>query len=280
MASLLCRRGVGLAAAALLGAAGLASSASAQCGNYLVTQTTGTIVPGTTDIGNHCDDCGTPVTLPFSISFYGTSYSSVTVSSNGYINFNPADNAAIYNENTYCVPYATLTGAVMFPGWTDGYTTNAGFGIFTGTTGVAPNRTFNIEWRTQYYPGNGSAGFEVALHEGQPGFDFIYGTATNGYNSSIGCQSPGNTASTAVQCTQPLPAAGTVLHFDCPTTFPPSCNLSTNPGSANQGSSFTALATVLSRRRASQHRAGGLAECHQMWAGERSPCTTTAWPPT
>src|SRR5207245_2718921 len=33
---------------------------TAPCGptsNYAITQSTGAIVPGTTDIGNHCDDC-------------------------------------------------------------------------------------------------------------------------------------------------------------------------------------------------------------------------------
>src|SRR5205823_7856737 len=46
-----------------------------------------TIVPGTTDTGNHCDDCVTNITLPFSFSLYGASYTSVNVSSNGNAQF-------------------------------------------------------------------------------------------------------------------------------------------------------------------------------------------------
>ena len=51
------------------------------------TQTGQSIVPGTTDIGNHCDDCVTHVTLPFQVPVYGAPYSSAYVSSNGNIQF-------------------------------------------------------------------------------------------------------------------------------------------------------------------------------------------------
>ena len=44
---------------------------------------------------------------------------------------------------------------------------NSGFGIFTSVSGTAPNRIFNIEWRAQYFPGSGSANFELRLYEGQ-----------------------------------------------------------------------------------------------------------------
>ena len=111
--SCLLSRGFGLVAAALLGAAGFATSAQAQCNQYIYNQTTGSIVPGTDDIGNHIDDGGTFVSLPFAFNFYGASYNGLTVSSNGYITFNGTDNAAVYNQSLYCLPYATFTGAIM-----------------------------------------------------------------------------------------------------------------------------------------------------------------------
>jgi hypothetical protein len=61
---------------------------------------------------------------------------------------------------------------------------NSGFGIFTSVSGTAPNRIFNIEWRSQYFPGSGSANFELRLYEGQTRFDIIYGTLTNGNTSA------------------------------------------------------------------------------------------------
>ena len=59
-----------------------------------------------------------------------------------------------------------------------------GFGIFTSVSGTAPNRIFNIEWRTQYLPGSGTANYELRLYEGQSRFDVIYGTVTNGNTSA------------------------------------------------------------------------------------------------
>ena len=47
------------------------------CPNYTITTETGqTIVPGTDDTGNHCDDCTTPITLPFPVYVYGHPYTS------------------------------------------------------------------------------------------------------------------------------------------------------------------------------------------------------------
>ena len=60
----------------------------------------------------------------------------------------------------------------------------AGFGIFTSISGTAPNRIFNIEWRAQYFPGTGTANFELRLYEGQTRFDIIYGTVNNGNTSA------------------------------------------------------------------------------------------------
>jgi len=52
--------------------------------NYLTTMQTGqSIVPGTTDVGNHCDDCATLVNFPFPVSVYGDSYTSGYVTDNG-----------------------------------------------------------------------------------------------------------------------------------------------------------------------------------------------------
>ena len=75
---------------------------------------------------------------------------------------------------------------VIWPYWTDQCTvagcvnnTGTGYGIFTSTSGVAPNRIFNIEYRTAYY-NSGATGptlnYEVRLFEGQTAFDIIYGT--------------------------------------------------------------------------------------------------------
>src|SRR5207248_3643985 len=43
------------------------------CG-YSIAQATATVVAGTTDTGNHCDDCASVINLPFSYQLYDTSF--------------------------------------------------------------------------------------------------------------------------------------------------------------------------------------------------------------
>ena len=101
------------------------------------------------------------------------------MSSNGNSQFTTLD-AAFSN---ICLPWSTHNYTIL-PYWDDLYTLNAGFGIFTSVTGIAPNRIFNIEWRAQYYPGSGTANFELRLYEGQTRFDVIYGSITGGNTSA------------------------------------------------------------------------------------------------
>src|SRR5205809_8001587 len=129
---------------------------------YVVSQIGGSIVPGTTDIGNHCDDCVTTIALPFSYTLYDQSFNAVNLSSNG--------NAQFIGSNTdyinVCLPAPPSTSPwdyTIFPYWDDEYTILSGFGIFTSTSGTPPNRIFNIEWRNQYYPGTGNAHYELRL---------------------------------------------------------------------------------------------------------------------
>jgi len=54
---------------------------------YEVTSGVDGIFPGDTDIGIHCDDCDTLVSLPFSFQLYDQTYNAVNVSSNGRLDF-------------------------------------------------------------------------------------------------------------------------------------------------------------------------------------------------
>ena len=125
-----------------------------------ITQITGTIVPGTVDL--HCDDCIITIPLPFSFTLYDQTFTSVNLSSNGNAQFVTTD-AAFTND---CLPSAAHNYTI-FPYWDDLYTVNTGYGIFTSISGTTPNRIFNIEWRAQYFPGTGSANFELRFMRGR-----------------------------------------------------------------------------------------------------------------
>jgi len=151
------------------------------CPNYTITTQTGqTIVPGEVDSGNHCDDCTTLITLPFTVYVYGHPYTSVVLESNGTIQFG-GDTSVFTNG---CLP-STEYGRTFFPYWDDLYTLNGGYGIYTTTTGSAPNRTFYIEWRAKYFfDKTKEANFEFAYNEADQVLKTIYGTVTNGNTSS------------------------------------------------------------------------------------------------
>ena len=164
-------------------------------GPYVINQIGGSIVPGTTDIGNHGDDTVTTIALPFPYTLYDQSFTSINLSSNGNAQFTTTD-ATFTNQ---CLPWLTHNYTI-YPYWDDLYLVNSGFGIFTSISGTAPNRIFNIEWRAQYFPGSGSAGFELRLYEGQLRFDVIYGTVTNGNTSATAGVQRDNTFFTQSLC--------------------------------------------------------------------------------
>jgi hypothetical protein len=172
--------------------------------HYTIAQIGGSIVPGTTDIGNHGDDQVTNVALPFSYTLYDQTYSSVNLSSNGNAQFTTTD-TAFTNQ---CLPW-TSHNYTIFPYWDDLYLVNATFGIFTSVSGTAPNRIFNIEWRSQYFPGSGNANFELRLYEGQTRFDVIYGTVTNANTSATAGVQKNDTAFDQYFCNgSGMPATG------------------------------------------------------------------------
>jgi hypothetical protein len=162
---------------------------------YVITHGTDTIVPGDTNIGSNCDECDTFVPLPFNFQLYGTTYTGLNVSSNGRLDFVNANEpggfitACLPSPPSYFtgLPYentifplwqdmrtdATLDGCANFPGAT--------CGVFTSVTGSAPNRIFNIEWRTVlYWDDTAPQNFEVRLYENDPNgrFDVVFGTLT------------------------------------------------------------------------------------------------------
>lgn len=141
---------------------------------YTVSQSTGAaIVPGTTDSGNHCDDCTTPINLPFPYTLYDQTFTTATISSNGNLQFG-GNNSSLGG----CIPQFGFARTI-FAFYTDLLTCcNAPpNGVFTSVSGTAPNRIFNVEWRTRFCCSSGptAQNFEIRLYEGQKRFDIIYG---------------------------------------------------------------------------------------------------------
>ncbi|MFL5732727.1 MAG: dockerin type I domain-containing protein [Chloroflexia bacterium] len=169
--------------------------------NYAIQQSEGAvIVPGTFDTGNHCFDCVSVIALPFPVSFYTQTYGLVHASSHGNLQFLSAD----FEYQNACLPYPALGPSIM-PYWDDINTASPGAGVYTSVSGIAPDRIFNIEWRTNYF-GGGVSNFEVRLYENSPGgrFDIIYGQVDqSGSSATVGAEADG--------------AGGQFIQFECNT---------------------------------------------------------------
>jgi hypothetical protein len=138
------------------------------CTGYNFTVGTDTFVPGVTDAGNHCDDCLTSITLPFAVNLYNQSFTSVFAGSNGALFFGSGNASFVVT----CSPFGLMgTSYVLAPYWANQCTAGCAStactncGIFTTTTGTAPNRVFYIEFLTNYYNQAIPLDYEVALFE-------------------------------------------------------------------------------------------------------------------
>src|ERR1700756_948595 len=154
---------------------------------YTKTSGTDTIVPGTTDTGNHCVWCETLITLPFPFVLYDQTFNAVNVSSSGRLDFVCTNDPANYLETCLPAPPNNCPfDYTIFPLWGEWYTGTAngcstwanGCGIFTSISGTAPNRVFNIEWHAVSREDDSlTTNFEVRLYENSSNkrFDVIYG---------------------------------------------------------------------------------------------------------
>ncbi|SDC66926.1 carboxypeptidase regulatory-like domain-containing protein [Actinokineospora iranica] len=123
---------------------------------------TSSYVEGDTPVTLTGDDAATGITLPFGFFFYGRTYHSAFVTTNGHINF-LARSTAFTNV---ALPALNAPNAAIYPFWDDLFL-DANSRVYTKTTGVAPNREFVVEWRdaTFYQATSTRVDFEAVLSE-------------------------------------------------------------------------------------------------------------------
>jgi hypothetical protein len=141
---------------------------------HVQTSTGAAIIPGDTDVGNHCDNCTTDIVFPFPVRFYLNDVPVGTVSSNGNLQFLSTS----VTSSPGCLPIENLDFAIL-PYQADLRTDRPGNGIFTGLSGTAPHRVFVIEWRASSDFWAGTANFEIVFREDSPIISVIYGNTTD-----------------------------------------------------------------------------------------------------
>ncbi|NOZ70005.1 MAG: hypothetical protein GXP46_12365, partial [Deferribacteres bacterium] len=172
-------------------------------GNFIDITATGTeLQPALTDESGVAG-----VSIGFDFEFYGTTYSTLTIVSNGYITFGTdisADNSPL--------PSTQLPDSLIAPFWDDlNPELNAGSAVYYQTTGTAPERRFIIQWKDIPLAAEPDSRltFEIILFESSGEIQFQYQSMTDGSGGSgagpasgssatIGIENPGGTKGSEV----------------------------------------------------------------------------------
>src|SRR5439155_16717939 len=130
---------------------------------YLCKVVTTSFVDATTVLPLSGDDAALNVALPFPFPFYGQTYTSANVSTNGFLSFVAPD----WTYTNRPIPDVSPPNGAIYPFWDDLYVDGAA-SVRTEVVGVAPNRQFLVEWRdvTFFDDRSRRVRFQVALSEG------------------------------------------------------------------------------------------------------------------
>lgn len=174
----------------------------------------------------YLDDGVVTLELPFPFTFYGTTYTSVTVGSNGTLQFGATGVPEYANSCLNNGPVAYM-GDMIAVYWDDLDLTAVGY-LETAVVGEAPNRIFVVEWDD--VPRYGSdridtLTFSVQLFEGSNDIVLLYQDVTlmregRGNSATIGVQSAAQGLALQYSCDQPALADGLGLKI----AHPPQAN--------------------------------------------------------
>ncbi len=182
------------------------------CGDYVVTRSTGITynsiiasgggnafnswrnVSGSGPGGSYDDNRSNPENIGFDFWYLGVRYTSLCVSTNGFIDFsasaaNGTGTSSYGYQNTVFSSSGNPTLLTIAPyyddqvigGNVDGLDSLGNY-IQWQLQGIAPNRTFTIEWyqMTQYSSIAANLNYQVVLHESTGIIQFNYGSMNNG----------------------------------------------------------------------------------------------------
>jgi hypothetical protein len=159
------------------------------------------------------NDAVANVTLPFTFTVEGVGYTTIALSTNGWIEFgsNTAPNSDPTNE---CLPTPAHTNPFLAMYWDD--LNPWGTQIRHGTVGSSPNRVWIADYEVDVLPSLHDLRFQVQLHEGSNTVTIRYRDTqdqANGQGATIGYQGPGGGSATTIE---PLTCNGKILDDNRP----------------------------------------------------------------
>lgn len=176
----------------------------------------------------------------FSFPFYGFSYSQLSISTNGYITFDPGSACCYWGGVP--IPDSAFPNNYIAPFWGDlviGAPDNVG-AIYYERGGVAPDRYLVLEWRdVTTYGGSEPFSFEVILHENGNILVQVQ-SLPDSYFATIGIENDFGNDGLAYQTggSNPGLVAPKAILFTFPTT--PTARLAVFPASAGKFASISA----------------------------------------
>ncbi len=130
------------------------------------------------------DQTSTPITIPFTFTYDSLPYTQLYVNTNGFISFGTT--APTINNYNPISSNTTQKGVVAALGMD---LISNGSDIVYDVVGVAPNRTFVIQWATTLRKtGLGNFNFQIRLNETTNGIDLAYGACAPTAATTITCQ--------------------------------------------------------------------------------------------
>ncbi len=241
-----------------------------------------TNITGTTIHAAAVDEaCTSAIPIGFTFNYCCNNFTTVSVSSNGWLSFNSTTSSTLTNNLT-----SNTIGNVVAPLWDDEQVYTGGTVSYT-TTGTSPNRIFTVQWSTMEWDYSASGdviSFQAKLYETSNKIEFIYNrgaTAVSSGSASIGLSGPNSgdflslngvgaspTASSSTETTtlSAKPANGQVYRWTPPTV----CSGTPVPGntvaSANPACSGVAFTLSMS---------GTLSGCGITYQWQSSPNNAT-----
>ncbi|MDD2387092.1 MAG: hypothetical protein PHP52_09970, partial [Bacteroidales bacterium] len=142
------------------------------------------------------DDATASYTMPFSLTIEGTSYSSLTISTNGWVTFGSVSSSYYSNSS---LPTSTFSVPVICAYWDDLVAEKSN--IRYGYVGASPNRTIIIDYEAHTYTNAYDVRFQVQIHEGSGLINIKYrhemNPSANGQSATIGFQLAGGSSAKA-----------------------------------------------------------------------------------
>lgn len=163
------------------------------------------------------DDDSQAVSLPFAFPFYGQTYNTAYVSTNGFISF-VGRNTQFLNE---LLPTAEEPNAAIYALWDDLYV-DASASVRTRLIGAAPNRQFVIEWRNVGFCCEIAQrfSFEIVLFEDGRILTQYDGIGSNqrqrGASATIGIEDEAGSTALQYAFSQPVLNSGVAVVYHAP----------------------------------------------------------------